>query len=80
MKYVVFSRATCPFCVRVKEILEDRNLAHHIINFDEDQQGILQEVKIAASWNTVPMVFQVSSDGAIKFIGGCSDLERCLDV
>jgi glutaredoxin 3 len=80
MKYVVFSKATCPFCVRVKEILEDKNLDHHIINFDEDQQEILQELKLASSWDTVPMVFQVSANGVIKFIGGCSDLERCLSV
>ena len=80
MKYVVFSKATCPFCIRAKKLLEDRNLEHHIVNFEEGQQEVLQEIKLAASWDTVPMVFQVSPNGTIKLIGGCSDLEKTLDV
>ena len=80
MKYVIFSKSECPFCQRAKAILEDRDLRHHIIDFKEEQRGILQEIKVAASWNTVPMIFQVADDGVIKLIGGCSELESLLSV
>ena len=80
MKYVVFSKSTCPFCQRAKAILEDKNLSYHIIDFKEGNQEILQEMKVAASWNTVPMIFQIAEGGEIKFVGGCSELESLLGV
>ena len=41
--------------------------------------GILQEIKEAYNWPTVPMIFQVRDNTSINFIGGFTDLEKHLD-
>ena len=79
MKYVLFVKTSCPFCVRAQEILEEQNLEFNLINFEEDQRSILEEIKAAYEWPTVPMIFQVKDDAVIKFIGGFTDLENHLD-
>jgi glutaredoxin len=80
MKYVVFSKSSCPFCQRAEEVLADSDLDYHVIDFEDSQEKILQEIKQAFEWPTVPMVFEVSKYAKINFIGGCSDLEAHLGV
>lgn len=80
MKYVVFSKASCPYCQKAEKILLENGLAHHIINFKDSQKTILQEISKAYDWPTVPMIFEVSKCAKINFIGGCSDLEEHLGV
>jgi glutaredoxin len=80
MKYVLFGKPTCPFCVKAGNLLEERNLTYHMVNFEEDQAETLKVVKTAWGWETVPMVFYVNDSGDIKFLGGFDDLERHLDV
>lgn len=73
MKYLVFSKATCPFCLKAQELLENSNKDYKIVDFKESQQGLLQELKYAYNWPTVPMVFELKGTD-IKLIGGYSDL------
>jgi glutaredoxin len=80
MKYVIFSKSSCPFCQRAEEVLIDSDLDYHVIDFEASQEKILQEIKQAFDWPTVPMVFEVSKYAKINFIGGCSDLEAHLGV
>ncbi len=80
MKYVVFSKPTCPFCQRAEELLASNGLDYHMIHLEDSQKQILQEIKHAFDWPTVPMVFEVSKYAKINFIGGCSDLEAHLGV
>ena len=80
MKYVLFAKPACPFCVRAETLLKERSLVCHVVNFDEDQEEVLQSMKVAWDWETVPMVFHVGDKGDIKFIGGCDDLEQHLSV
>jgi glutaredoxin len=80
VKYVVFSKPTCPYCQRAEEVLDNNDLEYHIINFEESQSQVLQEIKQAFDWSTVPMIFEVSERSSINFIGGCSDLEVHLGV
>lgn len=80
MKYVVFSKSSCPFCKKAEEMLINNNLDYHMIHFEETQKHVLQEIKQAFDWTTVPMVFEVSKRAEINFIGGCSDLEVHLGV
>lgn len=80
MKYVVFSKPGCPYCQRAEELLESKSLPHHVVNFREGQTDILAEIKEAASWKTVPMIFKIGTKNKIEFIGGCSDLEVHLGV
>jgi|TARA_R110002110_G_scaffold55804_1_gene159114 glutaredoxin len=79
MKYVLFIKESCPFCVKAKEVLEQSGAELKIVNFEEDQVGILQEIKEAYNWPTVPMIFQVRDNTSINFIGGFTDLEKHLD-
>ena len=65
--------------VKAKEVLEQSGAELKIVNFEEDQVGILQEIKEAYNWPTVPMIFQVRDNTSINFIGGFTDLEKHLD-
>lgn len=80
MKYVLFGKPTCPFCVKAETLLKKENLTYHMVSFEEDQVEILQTVKTAWDWETVPMIFYVNDSGDIKLLGGCDDLERHLDA
>jgi len=79
MRYVVFAKETCPYCVKAIELLEDRRQNFKIVNFEEDQVKILEEIKGAYEWQTVPMVFEISDAATIKFIGGYTDLAAVFD-
>ena len=41
-------------------MLEEREIAYRVINFESDDERILQEVKDAYDWSTVPIVFLVT--------------------
>ena len=74
MRYVVFSKESCPFCQQAIELLQSTSNSVKIVNFEEDQVNILQEIKDAYEWTTVPMVFEVNDNAQIKFVGGYTDL------
>jgi glutaredoxin len=77
MRYILFTRDNCPFCVEAQALLEQKGLDYKTVNFTPEQSLILKEVKEAYQWNTVPMIFQ--REGAmIEFIGGYTDLEKLL--
>tara|TARA_A100001391_G_C5040796_1_gene270822 strand:+ start:433 stop:675 length:243 start_codon:yes stop_codon:yes gene_type:complete len=78
MKYVLFVKDNCPFCVKAIELLESKNLNYSVINFLPDQHGVLSEIKHAFNWQTVPMI--ILKDGKqTKFIGGYTDLAEELE-
>ncbi len=79
MKFIVFSKKTCPFCIKAREILESLDLEHYIVNFEKDQFSVLEEIKTAHDWKTVPMVF-LKNDSLVEFIGGYTDLLERLEV
>ncbi len=72
MKYVLYTKQTCPFCVKAQEFLELHKENFKIINFEEGHQDILQNIKEAYEWSTVPMIFEIGNN--INFIGGYTDL------
>ena len=73
MKYIVFAKKDCPFCIKAQQLLEEKELDFKIVNFETDQQSVLQEIKSAYDWQTVPMVFERNRE-IIRFIGGYTDL------
>jgi len=79
MKYVLFIKETCPFCIQAQELLEEHEVNFKLVKFEEDQGKILQEIKHAYEWDTVPMIFQVTDHAVINFIGGYTDLEKHLN-
>lgn len=68
---VVFSKSYCPFCIRVKDLLQSLEIPAHVIELDIVSNGgaIQNELKRVSGHNTVPAVFASG-----KLIGGCDDV------
>jgi len=79
MKYVLFIKEECPFCIKAKELLIEKNENFKLVTFNHGQEEVLKEIKEAYDWPTVPMIFHVTGDATIKFVGGYTDLEKHLD-
>ncbi len=73
--YYVVGRQSCPFCVKAKDLLERKSIPVLFRDL-EDNRGLLQEYSNKFSWNTVPMVFFVSTDDEYEFVGGFTDLKN----
>tara|TARA_R100000008_G_C3542055_1_gene145344 strand:+ start:297 stop:539 length:243 start_codon:yes stop_codon:yes gene_type:complete len=78
MRYVIFSKPECPYCIKAIELLEKTEKTFKVVNFAPQQENILNEMKEAYEWSTVPMVFRIDEDGAIDFVGGYTDLSKYL--
>ncbi len=76
--YVIFAKSSCPYCQMAEGLLEEKSLPHRIINFSDDQEHILSEIKSSHNWKTVPMIF-LEEDGLSSFIGGYTDLCKVLE-
>jgi len=73
MRYILFVKESCTYCTMAVQLLEEKNLSYKSIAFEPDQETVLQEVKEAYAWNTVPMIFYRNGN-LIKFVGGYTDL------
>tara|TARA_B100001996_G_scaffold290324_1_gene230526 strand:+ start:1109 stop:1345 length:237 start_codon:yes stop_codon:yes gene_type:complete len=72
MNYTVYSKDGCPFCVRVKQVLELAKLNYVVYNLDKDfnRDAFYEEFGQGA---TFP---QVSVNG--KKLGGCQETVKYL--
>ena len=77
MNYIIFCKPSCPYCTDAVELLEDSDKEYKIVNFDKDQEQVLQDIKLALEWPTVPMVFR-RQENILEFIGGYTDLAEHL--
>ena len=67
-KIVIYTTATCPYCVRAKQLLQTKGLSYEEIRVDLDD--IERDKMIALSGRrTVPQIFIDD-----QHIGGCDDL------
>lgn len=70
---IVFSKTVCPFCVKAKTILDDKNIEYKVLTLDvdlnKDEMVALIQEKEGIVVNTVPQIYL---DG--KYIGGHDDL------
>ena len=73
MRYIIFMKNDCPYCVDAIELLKSKDLNYNSIVFNEGQDSILSEVKDAYQWKTVPIIVSREDDN-IKLIGGYTDL------
>lgn len=78
MRYVLYIRETCPYCAQAQELLKEHEADFKLVRFEKGQEKIVQEIKDAYEWGTVPMVFQIAESGVINFIGGFTDLKQHL--
>ena len=67
MNFAVYSKEGCPYCDKIKQVLELTNLKYVVYNLDEDfdKNSFYEEF---GEGSTFP---QVSVDG--KKLGGCVD-------
>jgi len=77
MRYIIFMKDDCPYCVDAIELLKSKGLSYKSIVFSEEQDNILSEVKDAYQWKTVPIIVSRDADNT-KLIGGYTDLAEHL--
>lgn len=75
-RVTVFSKSTCPFCQRVKQIFSSINEPVTAVEFDAIHDGhfIQEQLSKRTGLKTVPQVFVKGN-----FIGGCDDTIAALD-
>ena len=66
---IIYSRATCPFCIQAKNLLQAKNVSYQDIDIEQDLEKKEEMIKRADGKSSVPQIFV---DG--KLIGGCDDL------
>ncbi|EFA74528.1 glutaredoxin [Heterostelium album PN500] len=72
-KLVVFSKSTCPYCIRVKSLLTKLGQHPHVVEIDQlpNTSEYQRALSTISNITTVPQVFINQ-----KFIGGCTDTEK----
>ena len=68
MTTIVYTTRFCPFCVRAKQLLDEKNVSYKEIAVDNDP-SLRQEMMQKSGQRTVP---QIWLNG--KHIGGCDEL------
>ena len=78
-KYIIFVKGGCPYCQLAVQLLESKNIPHDLIKFEgEEQDFVLEQIKKAYKWGTVPIVL-CAEEGALQLIGGYTDLAKIFD-
>ncbi|GAA0177297.1 oxidoreductase [Lithospermum erythrorhizon] len=70
---VVFSKSSCPYCVRVKKLLDQLQATYKAIELNSESDGSEIQSALASltGQRTVPNVFIAG-----KHIGGCDDTQN----
>ena len=73
MKFEIFGGEGCPYCVKAKELLNDKNLPFSYFDINQDEEAFDQLVGRISKWKTIPQIFFGS-----QHIGGYDDLLKFL--
>ena len=68
-KVEIYTKATCPYCIRAKRLLDTKRVEYREIGVDMGGPAKQEMVQRANGRMTVPQIF---IDG--RHIGGCDDL------
>lgn len=68
-KVEIYTTSYCPYCVKAKLLLKNKNIEFTEIMLDGDDDGRIKLVEKSGGRKTVPQIF--IND---KHIGGCDDL------
>lgn len=66
---IIYTKTTCPYCVRAKQLLEQQQLAYQEIKIDEHPEKRDEMIEKSHGRTTVPQIF---INGQHR--GGCDDL------
>ncbi|CAH0528982.1 glutaredoxin [Vibrio hippocampi] len=76
---IVFGKATCPYCVKAKQLLDEAGIAyqyHDVVKESGALYRMIPEVKAHVGQKTPVTVPQIWLDG--EYIGGADNLEKWL--
>lgn len=76
MKYVVWTKDGCEWCVKAKEELDKRNLSFEVVEWNTPE--LIEEFK-SLGFRSFPQVFEINDDGKSTLIGGYQDLVTFLE-
>lgn len=71
MKAVMYTKPTCPYCVKAAAILNSQNIPFEEIDISKDPQKVQEMLTRANGRKTVPQIFINDTH-----VGGCDDLEE----
>lgn len=71
---IIYTKTTCPYCVRAKQLLEQQQLAYQEIKIDEHPEKRDEMIEKSHGQTTVPQIF---INGQHR--GGCDDLHAYFD-
>ena len=72
-KYYIYTKPTCPYCIKAKQFLQQKNIGYkEIILTEENKDSILKVLDpITNNYRQVPIIIEISTN---KFIGGSDDV------
>ncbi len=65
----IYTKATCPYCIRAKRLLDMKKVEYREISVDFDAAARAEMIQRANGRTTVPQIFIDD-----QHIGGCDDL------
>ncbi|WP_213996199.1 glutaredoxin 3 [Arsukibacterium sp.] len=66
---IIYTKAYCPYCVRAKSLLDQKQVAYQEVKIDEQPERRAEMIEKANGRSTVPQIFI----GTIH-IGGCDEM------
>lgn len=66
---VIYTKAYCPYCVRAKSLLDQKQVAYQEVKIDEQPERRAEMIEKANGRSTVPQIFIGTTH-----IGGCDDM------
>ena len=74
MRYLIYGRESCPFCVAACNFLEASELEYHFCDFELEGE-FLDYVKEFYNFETVPIIIENNNEtGTTKMIGGYTEM------
>jgi len=77
VSYVLWVKNSCEWCQKATELLNKKAISYTVFTCDNHPK-VLKEAKKQFNWETVPIVFEVHSNGTTELIGGYTDLKKHL--
>jgi glutaredoxin 3 len=69
VEVVIYTKRTCPYCIRAKRLLDMKKVAYHEIAIEVDRAARTEMIQRAGGRTTVPQIF---IDG--HHVGGADEL------
>jgi ribonucleotide reductase alpha subunit len=83
-KALIYSKTTCPYCVKAKLLLKQNNIYYDEILLDDDEKRkeFYEEISLKENKNinTVPQIYIELNDGEVDYIGDFNELKEAFKL